>query len=89
MVSLDPVHTNTNPNPGDLNRINIFVSTRIRMVVSGSDSPIHTNTLENIWFRLSRRIHELDGFKKIHSGERFQKDAVSVSGFTGFVWTEG
>ena len=27
--------------------------------------------------------------KKIHSGERFQKDAVSVSGFTGFVWTGG
>ena len=23
-----------------------------------------------------------------HFGERFQKDAVLVSGFTGFVWTE-
>ena len=80
-----------------------------RVVVSGSDSPIHTNTLErhesylvcayghaqivsgfeNIQFRSSTRIRELSGLKKIHSGERFQKGAVSVSEFTGFVWTEG
>ena len=30
----------------------------------------------------------MDGALK-HSGERFPKDAVSVSGFTGFVWAEG
>lgn len=24
-----------------------------------------------------------------HYGERLQKDAVLVSGFTGFMWTEG
>ena len=29
------------------------------------------------------------GSKKIHPGEQFQKYAVTVSGFTGFVWTEG
>ena len=27
--------------------------------------------------------------KKIHPGEQFQKYAVTVCGFTGFVWTEG
>ena len=26
---------------------------------------------------------------EIYSGERFKKDAVSVTAFTGFVWTEG
>ena len=44
---------------------------------------------ENIRFRPSTRIRELGGLKKIHSGERFQKDTGSVSGFIGFAWTDG
>ena len=36
---------------------------------------------------LHKFVHSTD-LKNIYSAERFQKDAVSVSGFTGFVWTK-
>ena len=45
---------------------------------------------KHIWFQTSTRIHQTHRFrKKKHSGEWFQKYAVSMSGLTGFVWTEG
>ena len=44
---------------------------------------------KHIWFQTSTRIHQTHRFrKKNHSGEWFQKYAVSMCGLTGFVWTE-
>ena len=62
-------------------------TTRIYLVRAYGHAQI-VSGFENIRFRSSTRIRELGGLKIIHSGERFQKDAVSVSRFTGFVWTE-
>ena len=45
---------------------------------------------KNIRFQSSTRIRQNSRIQtKIHSGERFKKDGVPVSGFTGLVWTKG
>ena len=45
--------------------------------------------LENLRFRLSSRKREAGVFKNLLCGERFLKDAFSVTVFTGYVWTVG
>ena len=44
-------------------------------------------TLEMSGFSRPREFTKPVGLKKIHSGDLFQKYAVSVCGFTGFMWT--
>ena len=46
-------------------------------------------TLENLRFRLSSRKREAGVFKNLLCGERFLKDAFSVTVFTGYVWMVG
>ena len=41
---------------------------------------------KNVRFQSSTRVHQTRRIKKIHSGDLFQKYAVSVCGFTGFMW---
>ena len=45
--------------------------------------------LENLRFRLSSRKREAGVFKNVLCGERFLKDAFSVTVFNGYVWTVG
>ena len=53
----------------------------------GHSGHVHTNTdiFETTQFFIRIRVYGILN----HSGERFQSNAVSVRGFTGFVWTEG
>ena len=50
---------------------------------------LSTRIRENIRFQSSPRIRNSVRSKDIYFGERFQKDGFSMSGFSGFVWTEG
>ena len=47
--------------------------------------------LEKVRFRPSTRVRKQEaGFlKNLHSGERFWKDAFSVTAFTEYVWMVG
>ena len=55
-----------------------------RAVLAGWTRLHDVSVFENNGFRVSTRIRLFGGFKTIHPG-----DAVSVSGFTGCVGTEG
>ena len=45
--------------------------------------------IENLHFRPSTRKRKAGVFKNLHSGERFWKDTLSMTFFTGHVWTVG
>ena len=71
-------HVNTNP---DTLKLNTWY---LRLLEFGVVYPVWIHPLFHL-FQSSTRIHQTRRIpKKIHSGERFQKYAVSVCGFTDF-----
>ena len=44
---------------------------------------------ENLHFRPPTRKQKAGVFENLHSGERFWKDALSMTFFTRYVWTLG
>ena len=56
------------------------VSVEVKHTKSKEKEALKTTTVL-FFYRVDRALN--------HCGERFKKDTVSVTGFTGFVWTKG